>query len=469
VLLTKDLLPKANPASLLSRGMQLAAVALLVAAPATAGTAPVCTTDTGCSLNGICQSGSCVCDSGWGGPRCAVLQLAPAQLSNGYKQPGRSSWGGSVLQDEQGTFHMFVEELVNSCGLNTYARNMRIARATALTAEGPYKPASLVTSYSASTPHAVRDPSNGDWLVFGTGCGREACMAVTECANATTWSDADMNPCPDSSSANRAGRGDGRGQQMITAGAHASSGHAAPCTCPRPGFSVPGPECSVDWGTNVWRAPSPGGPWNLSEAPLMDVDHPKLQHADGTPLVFANPSALLGPNCSATAGTAALMYRDYLQKLRFPSTNVLGIAWSHTGWRGPYLPARDCSSPRCADPRLIVPDANEDPFIYRGPRGTYHMIAHSLCSSWPRCPAVGGHAASTDGKTWHYSGGAAYTTNVQFADGTNVTYSRRERPELLLDEHGLPTHLITGVVESSETPGTMNDRSWTLVQPVMRP
>ena len=100
-------------------------------------------------------------------------------------QPGVSSWGGSVIHDGKGTYHMFapgmltqrgqggggaarppcspllathfplhlhrfpesgyawsaslsgsdhprfVEEIVNGCGLNTYARNMRVAHAVA--------------------------------------------------------------------------------------------------------------------------------------------------------------------------------------------------------------------------------------------------------------------------------------------------------------------------------------------------
>ena len=436
-----------------------AVLGLLTTVPRVA--ALLCTDDVHCSLNGVCQTGVCVCDAGWTGPRCSTLQLAPAAVANGYRQPDRSSWGGTVLKAD-GVFHMFVEELVNSCGLNTYARNMRIAHATSRHAAGPYTPKTLVTSYSASTPHAVRDPSNGDWLIFATGCGREACLSVTECANGSTSTHANMYPCPQQtknvSSLNKNRENTGRG----------TSSHAAPCTCPRPGHSLPGPECSVDWGINVWRAPAPDGPWNLTEAPVMDIDHPKLSHADGTPLVFANPSAFLMDNCSANSGTAALMYRDFMQKLQFPRTNVLGLAWSHTGWRGPYFPAADCHSQQCADPRLIVPDPNEDPFIYRGPRGTWHMLAHSLCSEWPNCSAVGGHASSLDGKAWHYSGSAAYTTTVQYENGQNITYKRRERPELLLDKHGLPTHLITGVVEDTEMPGTMNDRSWTLVQPVQR-
>jgi hypothetical protein len=197
---------------------------------------------------------------------------------------------------------------------------MRIAHATSESAAGPYRPVNLVTNFSASTPHAVRDPSNGEWLVYATGCGRMACLAVEQCANGTTDGTADMNPCPDgsgsASSLSNTAAVSGETSVRAGLGLGLGLGHAAPCTCPKPGFAVPGPECSVDWGTNVWRAPSPDGPWNLTAAPLMDVDHPMLKHADGTPLVFANPSAYLMENCTEHSGTAAVMYRDYLQVRR---------------------------------------------------------------------------------------------------------------------------------------------------------
>jgi hypothetical protein len=149
------------------------------------------------------------------------------------------------------------------------------------------------------------------------------------------------------------------------------------------------------------------------------------------------------------------MYRDFRQKKRFPATNVIGLAVSDRGWQGPYTRFQE----------TIVPNYAEDPHIYMDKRGNLHMLAHSLCSKWPHCPAVGGHAASADGGlTWHYSGEATYNTTVLYEDGNSVTYSRRERPEMLLGEHGEPTHLITGVVEQGGA--GQHDRSWTLVQPV---
>ena len=281
-----------------------------------------------------------------------MLNLGPAAFVNGYRQPNVSSWGGSVIR-EGNLFHMFVEEIVKNCGLDTYARNMRVAHAVSKSAAGPYTPANLVANFSASTPHAVRDPASGDWLVFATGCGREACLAVTECSGGATSSGANMSPCPKGSS--------GRGSSGVRVG------HTAPCTCPRAGHPVPGPECSVDWGTNVFRAPTPDGPWTLT-APLLDVNQPKLTHSDGTPVVMANPSALLLVN-----GTSLVMYRDFWQKLKFPATNVLGLAISHTGWNGPYTDIICKIVP--------APFYNEDPHIYRGKRGSYHMlVTRSACS-----------------------------------------------------------------------------------------
>ena len=81
------------------------------------------------------------------------------------------------------------------------------------------------------------------------------------------------------------------------------------------------------------------------------------------------------------------------------------------------------------------------------------------------CPAVGGHACSKDGHHWRYTSAAVYNTTVKYEDGSQVTFARRERPELLFDEKtGRPTHLVTGVVEQGG--GGMNDRSFTLVQPI---
>ena len=74
---------------------------------------------------------------------------------------------------------------------------------------------------------------------------------------------------------------------------------------------------------------------------------------------------------------------------------------------------------------------------------------------------MGVHAFSTDGLNWTMSTSITYNTSVRFADGSLLTYKRRERPHVLVRD-GVPTHLYNGVLESGQKSGK-KDRSYTLV------
>ena len=93
--------------------------------------APKCNTDEDCSLNGICQlsTATCLCDAAWGGDVCSTLNLLPvpadpaAAVAVAYPPPDdfntTTSWGGSVVKAEDGLYHMFAAEMLNSCGMTT--------------------------------------------------------------------------------------------------------------------------------------------------------------------------------------------------------------------------------------------------------------------------------------------------------------------------------------------------------------
>lgn len=34
--------------------------------------------------------------------------------------PNVSSWGGNVVRDDEGTYHLYVSEMVGGCGLKTW-------------------------------------------------------------------------------------------------------------------------------------------------------------------------------------------------------------------------------------------------------------------------------------------------------------------------------------------------------------
>jgi hypothetical protein len=100
-----------------------------------------CTEEWHCSLNGRCDiaSGQCVCDPGWKGPQCATLDLLPAKPLSaraGYQQVdgglNTSSWGGAVLRDDNGQYHMYNAEFVNHMPVGMWKDASRVTHAKAV-------------------------------------------------------------------------------------------------------------------------------------------------------------------------------------------------------------------------------------------------------------------------------------------------------------------------------------------------
>ena len=64
-----------------------------------------CRDSTDCELNGVCSTGSCVCDRGWKGAACGQLDIGPRRLAYGNGvTPNTSCWGGGppVLDPQTG-------------------------------------------------------------------------------------------------------------------------------------------------------------------------------------------------------------------------------------------------------------------------------------------------------------------------------------------------------------------------------
>jgi hypothetical protein len=84
----------------------------VVPALALASPAASCSSDLDCSLNGVCQAQSCVCDPPWAGPACATLLYAattPASGKNLYNTSDpNNTWNGPIVTAPDGTFHIYV-------------------------------------------------------------------------------------------------------------------------------------------------------------------------------------------------------------------------------------------------------------------------------------------------------------------------------------------------------------------------
>ena len=90
------------------------------------------------------------------------------------------------------------------------------------------------------------------------------------------------------------------------------------------------------------------------------------------------------------------------------------------------------------------------------------------------CTAVGGHAFSENGRDWNISPVIAYTPTQEWEDGSVTTFRARERPHLIFDSEGNPTHFINGVGDpcpgggggNTGCPNHGGDHTFTLVVPL---
>ena len=135
----------------------------------------------------------------------------------------------------------------------------------------------------------------------------------------------------------------------------------------------------------------------------------------------------------------------------YPGCTVIGLARAHH-WSADY---ELVGGP-------IVPYQQEDPYIYKTKRG-YHAVFHGM-DPWPSSH-TGRHAFSIDGIQWHGGDVDCWNNTVELVDGSTIVLARRERPELIHDEHGRPVALLNGA-QFGTVPGNPGDQTFTLSQRV---
>jgi hypothetical protein len=146
-----------------------------------------CTDDSGCSYNGKCHAGVCMCDLAWRGACCTELAFRPAVKGAGLHTieadgHNTSSWGGSVLCDNStGVYHMWAAEMTQHCGIGAWTENSRIIHATSPTADGTYTRSDEV--FVSRTPDSVAscvlvDPLNVIGDVISRTCTKQLSNAA---------------------------------------------------------------------------------------------------------------------------------------------------------------------------------------------------------------------------------------------------------------------------------------------------
>ena len=168
-------------------------------------------------------------------------------------------------------------------------------------------------------------------------------------------------------------------------------------------------------------AKSPNGPW-------VDADSPQ----------WWNPAPWVSANGSVTVVYAS----DYMHVSTAPS------------WQGPYT----------SDNKPLFSVKNEDAFLWQDPRGNFHLLMHGMQPYGP----FGRHAYSHTGAagSWTFSPTMAYDNHIQYVDGSVKTPARRERPHVLFNEAGEPTHLYTSIQDQWGGKQALHDHTYTHVQSI---
>ena len=102
-----------------------------------------------------------------------------------------------------------------------------------------------------------------------------------------------------------------------------------------------------------------------------------------------------------------------------------------------------------------LPATYEDAFLWMTPDlSSWHIIYHVYAVSDTRAMCngslVSGHAYSADGVTWKQSPVQPFdNTYTVAATGATMLVSTRERPKLLFNAAGVPTHLVSAVADST--------------------
>eukprot|EP01059_Diplonema_ambulator_P002247 TRINITY_DN1189_c3_g1_i1.p1 TRINITY_DN1189_c3_g1~~TRINITY_DN1189_c3_g1_i1.p1 ORF type:complete len:464 (+),score=25.14 TRINITY_DN1189_c3_g1_i1:38-1429(+) len=158
-----------------------------------------CRDATDCAMNGKCDGGKCKCNRGWTGPACTQLNEGPTRYDAGYQHKtnsaNSSSWGGPVIyHPPTQTYHMWVSEMLNNCGLDTWAQNSRVIHATSKDPLGPYQPEEVLFTDFSHEPDVKMTPEGTLVMYFTQRVPNN--WPLCTCTNGSTPKDGSCNLYP---------------------------------------------------------------------------------------------------------------------------------------------------------------------------------------------------------------------------------------------------------------------------------
>ena len=158
-----------------------------------------------CLGGGECVGGACVCDAMWTGTHCVAMDLLPVDAAvAGFPRSPASGlptnetfpWGGALIQDDDGIFHLFATEWLNNCPMryDTFTTSTHIAHLTSTRATGPWIRHGVAVPPAAGNP-AISQAPDGTYLLYFT-CQRWLGASQQNCSskNMSSWGHPVVNP-----------------------------------------------------------------------------------------------------------------------------------------------------------------------------------------------------------------------------------------------------------------------------------
>lgn len=351
-----------------------------------------CKDDMDCSLNGVCMDGKCACYVQWTGNQCQKLNLLPVRPWSGRmdfdKSTGKniSSWGGAVLRDDSGLYHMWSAEMEGNCGIGAWLSNSAITHSTSHDPYGRFERQGVVFPVFSHEPCMARAPT-GEFVMYFT----------------STIYD---------------------GQAQHGSSEYIFSNGRPPVTNGYCGECVDG-STTGDCGARNWSAPLPtymswtmdpsnDSSWSVPVA-VPEVQLSPLIDTNLAPIIFKNGSLYGLWRNDDDRGSLHVVYAKDWKK---PETYTMIGKRSH--------PERGV----------------EDPFVWLDKNGHFHCLTHGDCGyhSFSMDGFTWQFADGADDEcAYPYQG-------IRYTDGTTIDVGRRERPHLIFaDDNVSPIALTTSV------------------------
>lgn len=166
-------------------------------------------------------------------------------------------------------------------------------------------------------------------------------------------------------------------------------------------------------GSRLHLANSPNGPWiPWQGGTLPDCNNPtQFQHPNGTWFLVCDSNLL----------------------------------WRAPNITGPYDFVTQIT-------RGGTPGIFEDGLLWIDKQLNWHMLFHTYTMPDVDPIAISGHSFSRDGLDWVPACVQPYFNIANVTDGSQVVMSTRERPKLLFNSEGEPTHLFNGICPMPHCP-----------------